>query len=113
MGESSMDALQTYNGAGLKLSDSFRDAPDHIAVELEFMHSLVIKGVNAFVAGDNGAIIHFLEYQKLFMNCHLGLWAGEFTDRIRKSAKTGFYHHLAGATHSFVSEELLALCQAG
>ena len=38
MGQSTIDARNRYREAGLELSDEIKEAPDHIAFELEFIY---------------------------------------------------------------------------
>ena len=46
MGESTVDASNRYRDSGLTTSESFRDPPDHIAAELEFMYFLVYSEID-------------------------------------------------------------------
>jgi len=47
MGASTLDVLRRYEEAGIAVSDDFRDLPDHIAAELEFMHYLSARELDA------------------------------------------------------------------
>jgi TorA maturation chaperone TorD len=106
MGNSTLYLLETYRNAGVDLSDNFRDAPDHIAAELEFMYFLVFKEVEALENSDIERTFGFLEKQRAFLRQHLGAWVFDFADSLEKNAETGFYKSLAGATKAFMKEEL-------
>jgi TorA maturation chaperone TorD len=106
MGHSTLDLLETYRNAGVDLSDNFRDAPDHIAAELEFMYFLVFKEVEALENSDIETTLGFLEKQRAFLRQHLGAWVFDFADSIEKNAETGFYKNLARATKAYVKQEL-------
>lgn len=106
MGNSTQYLLETYRESGVDLSANFRDAPDHIAAELEFMYFLVFKEVEALKNSDIETTINFLEKQRAFLRQHLGIWVFEFADSIEEKAATDFYKNLARATKAFMKEEL-------
>ncbi|HDH01197.1 MAG TPA: molecular chaperone TorD, partial [Nitrospirae bacterium] len=43
MGDSTMRVIEAYQKEGLSGNDDFKDLPDHIAVEMEFMSYLIYK----------------------------------------------------------------------
>ena len=105
MGASTADVQKRYQVAGLDVATGFKDAPDHIAAELEFMHFLIFKAMEAANQGDvNGIITCFLNQQS-FLKDHLGAWLPEFTCKIVDNAKTSFYQNLARATEAFIKED--------
>jgi TorA maturation chaperone TorD len=106
MGYSTLDLLETYRHAGVDLSDNFRDVPDHIAAELEFMYFLVFKEVEALENSDIETTFGFLEKQRAFLRQHLGVWVFDFAGSIEEKSKTDFYKNLARATKAFVKQEL-------
>ena len=104
MGDSTLDLLETYRNAGVDLSDNFRDAPDHIAAELEFMYFLIFKEIQALENSDVDTTIDYLEKQRAFLREHLGAWVFDFADIIEKKAETDFYKNLARATRAFIEQ---------
>ena len=105
MGASTADVQKRYQVAGLDVATGFKDAPDHIAAELEFMHFLIFKAMEAANQGDvNGIVTCFLNQQS-FLKDHLGAWLPEFTCKIVDNAKTSFYQNLARATEAFIKED--------
>jgi TorA maturation chaperone TorD len=106
MGNSTLYLLETYRNAGVDLSDNFRDAPDHIAAELEFMYFLVFKEVEALENSDIERTFGFLEKQRAFLREHLGAWVFDFAESIEEKAEDDFYKNLARATKAFVKQEL-------
>ncbi len=105
MGASTADVQKRYQVAGLDVATGFKDAPDHIAAELEFMHFLIFKAMEAANQGDvNGIVTCFLNQQS-FLKVHLGAWLPEFTCKIVDNAKTSFYQNLARATEAFIKED--------
>jgi len=106
MGDSTLYLLEIYRHAGVDLSDNFRDAPDHVTAELEFMYFLVFKEIEALENSDIETTLGFLEKQRAFLRKHLGAWVFEFADTIEEKAETDFYKNLARATNAFLKQEL-------
>ena len=104
MGDSTLDVQERYRRAGVELSDNFRDVPDHIAAELEFMYFLVFKEIQALENSDVDITIDYFEKQRAFLSKHLGAWVFEFADSIEKEAETEFYKNLARATKTFIEQ---------
>jgi TorA maturation chaperone TorD len=105
MGNSTVDVQKRYQEAGLDVDAKFKDAPDHIAAELEFMHFLVFKEMEASSEGGAGAFINCLLIQRSFLEDHLGAWISDFAGNIVNNAQTSFYQNLALATESFVKDD--------
>ena len=104
MGDSTMDAKQRYQEAGLKLT--LKEAPDHVAIELEFMYYLIYREIEAIINDNQSDIALYLKKQKDFLQNHLGKWVSRFTDNISANAETVFYQNVAHITESVVTEDL-------
>ncbi len=109
MGDSTMDALRRYRNLGVDLDQQFRQAPDHICAELEFMSLLVYKELAGLRSEDPGQVEQMLALQQSFLTDHLNQWIPPFTDRVTAHAESRFYTDLARATRIFVEEDLLYL----
>ncbi|UCF91964.1 MAG: molecular chaperone TorD family protein [Desulfobacterales bacterium] len=105
MGDTTQDALRRYRAAGLEIARDFKDAPDHITVELEFMSFLIFKAIEASSNSNAEEKVHYLETQKSFFENHLGAWVLEFVDAVVKSAETAFYQNLAKTTAAFLKKD--------
>jgi TorA maturation chaperone TorD len=103
MGDSTMDVKSRYREEGLDIG--LKEAPDHIAIELEFMYFLIFKEIEAIRNSDDGSAASYLVKQKAFLDAHLGIWVSEFTDNIAANAETEFYRNLARITESFVEKD--------
>jgi len=102
MGDSTVKALQAYQEAGLHLDSDFKELPDHIAVELEFVYYLTAKGVDAETAGSvEEANRHFLA-REVFLEQHLRRWVPSFCARIAEGTENDFYRGLANCLIAFV-----------
>jgi putative dimethyl sulfoxide reductase chaperone len=106
MGASTTDVRNRYQTFGLDTAKNFKDAPDHINAELEFMYYLIFQENEALKASDFESALGFLEAQKAFLTDHLSIWITEFTAAMEEHAQTDFYKHLAVASRIFVLGEL-------
>jgi TorA maturation chaperone TorD len=104
MGDSTLDVKNRYREAGLETSKTFKDAPDHIAAELEFMYYLIFKEIEALASSDIETAIGFIQKQKSFLEDHLMAWAPQFANSIIETAENPFYLNLAKATNAFLQE---------
>lgn len=105
MGASTLDAQHQYIAAGLEIVRNFKEAPDHIAIELEFMYFLIFKEMEALGQADAESAISYLEKQNTFLDRHLGSWVATFASEVERHAETGFYRYLAKATRIFVQRD--------
>lgn len=110
MGDSTLDVIERYREAGLQTSADFKDAPDHISVELEFMYYLIFKEIEAFSGSELQNAIGFVQRQNHFLADHLMAWVPEFVAGINKHAETPFYPSLAGATAAFLEDSHRRVC---
>lgn len=103
MGESTMAALKLYEEGGFDMSEAFREVPDHIAVELEFLYLLIFRENEAHRNGE--ALQGKMDLRKRFLDRHLGRWVGPFSSAVIAGAQSAFYHRLAQLTLAFVQLE--------
>lgn len=106
MGDSTMNAKACYREADFDVADNFREMPDHIAVELEFLYLLCFKQNEALAADNRLDLMRWQEIETVFLRNHLGRWAGDFCGKVRKHAETDFYRLLAKLTDKYLSRQL-------
>ncbi|MBT8333769.1 MAG: molecular chaperone TorD family protein [Deltaproteobacteria bacterium] len=99
MGDSTMEVLQHYQQAGLSVD--VKDAPDHIAIELEFMHFLCMKEAESSASGKEQEAEKFRELQRDFYLNALQ-WVPQFCSVIRKGSTSSFYKELANCLERFM-----------
>lgn len=104
MGESTAAVQELYRQEGLK--PIAKDAPDHVAVELEFMHFLILRLIDAMGSSDAEQMSRYRQKARSFLRSHLGEWIPEFTENVEKHARTSFYRTLGQATRVFVAEDM-------
>lgn len=110
MGDSTLDVKNRYRQAELDTAKDFKDPPDHITAELEFMHYLIFKEIEAFCSADTQTAVAFIQKQKSFLEDHLTAWVPEFAANVIENAETLFYQNLAKATETFVQENYTDVC---
>ena len=104
MGESTIDVRKWYEKEGLDVV--IKDAPDHIAMELEFMYYLVAKQTQATNEQNLQNIQLYQQKQKTFLCSHLARWVPGFAENVQKYAQTEFYMKLAQLTEMFLQKDL-------
>jgi putative dimethyl sulfoxide reductase chaperone len=89
--DSTFEITRLYYETGLKLNESFKLPPDHIAVELEFMAYLAYNEMEAAEAGHTENENYARELQEKVLNGYLRPLSLNIGKRIAGQAKTAFY----------------------
>ena len=105
MQDSTIAVLELYHEGGFEMDEQFRELPDHIAAELEFLYLLIYKEHQAHLTGEPEAATAAAALRKRFLDAHLGSWIGPFTAAVRAGAQSAFYRELAEFTERFVRME--------
>jgi TorA maturation chaperone TorD len=105
MQDSTMELLQLYEQGGFEMAEDFRELPDHVAVELEFLYLLTYQLNQAQAAGDAESLQALQVLRAAFLEGHLGRWLGGFILAVHDHAQTDFYRELAELTELFVRLE--------
>lgn len=105
MQDTTMAVLALYEEGGFDIAEDFRELPDHIAAELEFLYLLLFRECRgqASYAADEAGDPTLL--RKRLMAEHLGRWVGPFTEAVRAHAQCAFYRELGELTGRFVAME--------
>lgn len=98
MGKSTLDVQRFYHNAGLV--PGLQEPPDHIAIELEFMHYLCIREAEALEAGDMETALCQRKLQLDFAATMMS-WIPLFAGQIKAGAETEYYKALAACLVSF------------
>lgn len=118
--DATMAVVDYYAQGGFEVSEDFRELPDHVAVELEFLYLLTYRqNQNQLVqlaplAQLNGSADELSAANALhrrFLDEHLGAWLGSFAAAVKSGADTAFYRELAEFTEKFVRMEVDLLRQ--
>lgn len=105
MQDARTEILALFRANGLEKDPSFKDAEDHIALELEFMQLLALRCAEALRAGNGDDALALVRSQATFLDEHLMAWAPLFTTEMLKFAKTDFYRGLSRITEGFLAED--------
>lgn len=103
------EVLAIYRGYGLDKKDSWKDAEDHVSVELEFMQILSERTADALREGNEEKAENLLTAQKNFLADHLAAWTPMMVDDMKKFAQTRLYQGLAYLTDGFLETDLTFL----
>jgi TorA maturation chaperone TorD len=95
MAEPAEAALQTYREAGLAMAEDYRDLPDHLAAELEFMAWLGLQAVSAYEKGEKHEGNQWEERGKAFLSRQILPWLPEFCHRVEDASRISFYREMA------------------
>jgi TorA maturation chaperone TorD len=104
MGDSTMQVIEIYKNEGLSKDDDFKDLPDHIAVEMEFMSYLMYKEREALHKSDLDAAREYVNKQKVFLHNIIQPWVPPFCNKIREGTENRYYQSLAGCLSTFITE---------
>ena len=99
MGDSTMEVQKMYREAGLTVD--VKEPPDHIAIELEFMHHLCMKEAESSAAGDAQGVERYRALQRDFYSNALQ-WFPQFCAAIREGSTNPFYTELANCLERFM-----------
>lgn len=103
MGDSTMEVIKIYKEAGLSIDEDFKELPDHVAVELEFMYYLIYQEVEALEKSQLSKALTLKETEELFLNRFLKPWVPRLCERIKASTENEFYIALANCVLVFIN----------
>jgi TorA maturation chaperone TorD len=106
MGDSTVSAQALYREGCFDIAEDFREMPDHVAVELEYLYLITF---NIAEASEETKRNDLIRLKQKFLKEHLGRWVMPFAEAIRKGAGTDFYRQLADVTEQVVTEDLQEL----
>ena len=108
MGDSTMEVIRIYKEAGLSIDEDFKELPDHIAVELEFMYYLLYQEVEALENSQLDRASALRETQERFLKRFLKPWIPPFCAKIKENTENEFYVALANCVITIVCDLNLA-----
>lgn len=94
------EVLRFYHYFGLSLSRQWRDLPDHISTEMEFMHFLSFKETAALHQGDDEG--SYRRAQRDFLQRHLARWLPHLRQRLEGQRPPPFFLALAALAEQYV-----------
>ncbi len=104
-GGSTVAVQRAYSEAGLTVGGELRDVPDHIGLELQFMHHLCSREAEALNSGMCGEAEESVRQQRRFLENHLLLWLDAFCQAVSCATDHPFYQAMAALTLAFVHSD--------
>jgi TorA maturation chaperone TorD len=101
-----MDLKYLFQQAGLDLAEESELAPDHIAVEFEFMSYLVEEEHEYRKEEDQAKLDVVLNMQKKIIEAHLNVWIFQFFERISLHSAHPLYKKLSQIGQRFLQNEV-------
>ena len=105
MGPSTADVRRAYLAAGLEISKTYTDLPDHIAAEMEFMQFLCAEEARLTQQGNSEEAVKMKIMQREFHRKHIEPWIGDFADCVLRSTTSPFYKVTASVLKEFAKSE--------
>jgi len=103
------DVAGFYRAFGLRVAANFRERPDHIATELEFMQVLALKEARALARRERAHAGICRRAQARFLDEQLGRWLAPYAAKLAAQDGEGFYARAAGLARDFVAKEAAQL----
>ncbi len=94
-----------YAAFGYRVGGGQRELPDHGGVELEFMSLLCAKEVYALDNGLTAAAGVCRDARHNLLSNHLAGWFPLFVEKLRSTARIGFYLAVAGAALALIEQQ--------
>lgn len=92
--EHTLAVREFFKKWGVSTKGLNKEPDDHIGFELEFMSILIDKGIKALDENNIGKFKETMEAQKEFLEAHILLWVGEFSEILTKSTKNDYFKGL-------------------
>ena len=96
------DIVRFYEFFGYGLNEKFAWSPDHLSIELEFMHFLTFQEAEL---KDSDDALSFQLAQHDFSERHLVNWVSELAERIIKKQPDALYGKLIAAMSEFLVKD--------
>lgn len=90
---------------GFEFTSALDELPDHIAIELEFMHHMCSKEGESWKKSKKDYGLDYLKYERDFLKEHLAKWAFDFCEDLYEKAESNFFKAGALLTKDFLKME--------
>jgi TorA maturation chaperone TorD len=102
MQDSTMSLLDLYAEGGFEMDEGFRELPDHVAAELEFLYLMLFRENEAQHSSEPDSFAKAAGLKRRLLDQHLGRWIGLFSAAVGEHAESDFYRRLGETTAYFV-----------
>jgi TorA maturation chaperone TorD len=101
-GETSTEVYRFYSKLGVTLPEEWRESPDYLGIEMDFMRLLCQSEEEAWLKKQPEKALKLLGASMDFLKDHLLKWAPSFLDKMHEMADLDFYRGLAKLTGGFL-----------
>ncbi len=112
MGPSAVHVKKWYQLAAVEISDEYKDLPDHIGLELNFLAHLCGKEVEFAAKGEEGKLARAWEIERDFLAAHLVTWASRLRDKLYDKSLHAYFRAVADLLVEFTERDLSTLEKA-
>lgn len=109
MGKSAVDVQKWYRLAALDISDEYRDLPDHVGLEFNYLACLCDKEQEFAEKGDEGKLKQTWEMQRDFLAAHVVTWIEQLRDAIYEKSQHAYFRAVADLAVEFAQRDLSTL----
>ncbi len=109
MGQSAIDVQKWYRLAAVEISDDYKDLPDHICLEMDYLAHLCAKEQEFAANHDHAKLMRTWEMQRDFLAGHVVRWIGALRDKIHEKSQHPYFRAVADMAVEFVSSDLATL----
>lgn len=102
------DVAAFYRAHGLQTGGRWRERPDHICTELDFMAFMARKEAHALGVLGPDEVAECRRTQAHFLRDHLGCWGPAFGQRLRTFAPDGPYRVIGRLLHGWLELDIEA-----
>ena len=89
MGPSAVDVQKWYKLAALEICAEYKDLPDHICLELNYLAHLCGKEQEFAAAGGKAKLTRAWEMQRDFLSLHVVSWIGKLRGKVYEKSRHG------------------------
>jgi len=109
MGSSAVEVQQWYKLAALDISEEYKDLPDHIGLELNFLAYLCMKEQEFARAGVQSKLTRTWEMQRDFLTAHIVRWIGDLRTRLYEKSQHAYFRTVVDLAVDFTNKDLATL----
>jgi TorA maturation chaperone TorD len=104
-GKKTVEVKAFIEATGLDYDAGFNGIPDHVSVELEFMHKLTDWEAKKWREEDLDSAEYCLDVQRMFLEQHLLCWVPQFCDAVMSKAEIPFYRAMSELASDYMEFE--------
>jgi len=109
MGPSAVDVQKWYRIAAVEISAEYKDLPDHVSLELNFLAHVCGKELGFSTAGDDARLTRAWEIERDFLAAHVVSWVAPLRDKLYEKSQHAYFRTVADLLVEFSRRDLTTL----